>query len=135
MNEHLLQVAFRIWLIEIAVSAFNYFVLMNRVYEPKFGELRAHRIGMATRIAYIFAFAGLFVAIEGTVSTLGLIAVGGFWLALTLAFEWGGSLIIRRPVKEILIGWNINRGYMWPYVLAAYLLSPLIVGSIANAIP
>ena len=45
-----------------------------------------------------------------------------------LAFEWGGSLLIRRPVHEILIGWHIEHGYMWPYVLLTYLLSPLIIG-------
>ena len=45
-----------------------------------------------------------------------------------LAFEWGGSFFIRRPVHQILIGWQIERGYMWPYVLLTYLLSPLIVG-------
>ena len=43
-------------------------------------------------------------------------------------FEWGGSLLIRRPVREILIGWHIERGYLWPYVLLTYLLSPVIVG-------
>jgi hypothetical protein len=40
-----------------------------------------------------------------------------------------GSFLLRRPVHEILEGWHIERGYMWPYVLAAYFFSPLIVGS------
>jgi len=54
--------------------------------------------------------------------------VGILWSSLTLVFEWGGSFAIGRPVHEILVGWNIFRGYMWPYVLLAYLLSNLIVG-------
>ena len=54
MNTYLLMITFRVWFCEIAVSGFNYFVLMNRVYEPRVGELRAHRIGMTTRIVYIF---------------------------------------------------------------------------------
>ena len=37
-----------------------------------------------------------------------------------------------RPVDEILIGWNIFAGYLWPYVLLTYLLSPLIVGTILH---
>lgn len=49
-------------------------------------------------------------------------------MMLWLAFEWTGSLLTRRPVHEILEGWHIERGYMWPYVLLAYLFSPLIVG-------
>jgi hypothetical protein len=43
-------------------------------------------------------------------------------------FEWGGSFILRRSVEEILIGWSIFAGYIWPYVMLAYLLSNLIVG-------
>ena len=40
------------WAAEIAVSSFNYFVLVKRVYEPRVGSLRAHQIGMTTRIGY-----------------------------------------------------------------------------------
>jgi hypothetical protein len=47
---------------------------------------------------------------------------------MVLAFEWIGSFLIRRPVTEILMGWHVERGYMWPFVLLTYLLSPLIVG-------
>jgi len=32
-------------------------------------------------------------------------------------------------VEEILVGWNIWEGYIWPYVLLAYLSSNLIVGT------
>ena len=53
LNTYLLMITFRVWFLEIALSGFNYFVLMNRVYAPRVGELRAHRIGMETRIAYI----------------------------------------------------------------------------------
>jgi len=45
-----------------------------------------------------------------------------------LLFEWGGSLAIGRPVDEILIGWNVFVGYMWPYVLLTYLSSNIING-------
>lgn len=130
MNANLLRVAFWVWVAEIAASAFNYFVLMRRVYEPRFGALRAHQIGMATRIVYIFGFATFLLLFENDYCALDLVYIGLFWLGLTLVFEWGGSLLTRRPVHEILIGWHVNRGYLWPYVLAAYLLSPLIVGSL-----
>ena len=33
------QALFWVWVMEIAVSGFNYFYLMNRVYQPKFGLL------------------------------------------------------------------------------------------------
>ena len=47
---------------------------------------------------------------------------------MILAFEWIGSFIVRRPVQEILEGWHVERGYMWPYVLVTYLVAPLVVG-------
>ena len=129
MNAPLLKTAVRTWLMEIVVSGFNFFVLMNTVYEARWGVLRAHQIGMSTRIVYIFAFAYYLLRFVKEYDTRDLVHVGLLWLGLTLLFEWGGSLAIGRPVEEILIGWNIFVGYMWPYVLLAYLSSNLIVGT------
>lgn len=55
------QALFWVWVIEIAVSGFNYFYLMNRVYQPKYGELIAHQIGMSVRIVYILGFAAALI--------------------------------------------------------------------------
>ena len=57
---------------------------------------------------------------------------GAFWLLLWIAFEWIGSLLTRRRVQEILEGWQIENGYMWPYVLLTYFLSPLMIGLLLN---
>lgn len=130
MNTPLLKTAIRAWLMEILVSGFNFFVLMTLIYEPKRGTLTAHQIGMSTRIGYIFLFAYFLLRRVKRYETKDLIQVGFLWVGLTLLFEWGGSLAIGRPVEEILIGWNIFGGYMWPYVLLTYLLSNLIIGII-----
>lgn len=128
VSTHLLVITFRVWLIELAVSAVNYFVLMNRVYAPRVGALRAHQIGMATRIVYIFPFAYCLVRFAHVDRVSEYLLAGTYWLLLILAFEWIGSLILRRPVHEILEGWHVENGYVWPYVLLAYVLSPLVVG-------
>jgi hypothetical protein len=128
MNKHLLSAAFRVWLMETLVSGFNFFVLMGLIYEPAWGELVAHQVGMTTRIIYIFVFAYLLLRYAKEYETVDLVHVGLLWTLLELMFEWGGSLLIGRPVEEILVGWNIFAGYMWPYVLLTYLLSNLIVG-------
>ena len=128
MNMLLLKTAARVWLMKILVSGFNYFVLMNMIYEPIFGELAAHRMGMSTRIVYIFAFAYALLRYVKQWRVADLIHVGLLWLGLTLLFEWGGSLATGRPVDEILVGWNISRGYMWPYVLMAYFSSNPVIG-------
>jgi len=131
-TSHALVITFRVWLIEIPIAAVNAFVLMDRVYAPRVGGLRAHQIAMATRIGYV-AMLGLVVAHFADERRVApLMYAGLFWMGLWLAFEWGGSLLIRRPVREILIGWHVERGYMWPYVLVAYLLSPLVAGLLTH---
>ncbi|MFW9910407.1 MAG: hypothetical protein ACFFEF_17765, partial [Candidatus Thorarchaeota archaeon] len=112
------------------VSGFNFFVLIGLIYEPAWGTLIAHQIGMTTRIVYIFIFAFLLLRYVKNYETKDLVHVGLLWLGLELLFEWGGSFLIGTPVEEILIGWNIFAGYMWPYVLLTYLFSNLIVGVI-----
>jgi hypothetical protein len=91
-----------------------------------------YQIGMSSRIVYISIFAYSLLRYVKEYEIKDLIHVGILWLGLTLAFEWLGSLALGRPVEEILVGWNIFAGYMWPYVLLAYLLSPLIVGAILH---
>jgi hypothetical protein len=132
MNKRLLKISIRVWLVEILISGFNFFVLMNLIYEPSWGVLVAHQIGMSTRILYIFILAYFLLRYVKDYETKDLVHVGIMWLALTLVFEWGGSFIIRRPVSEIVVGWNIFAGYMWPYVLLAYLSSNFIVGMLLN---
>ena len=132
MNTHLLMITFRVWFLEIALSGFNYFVLMKRVYEPRVGELRAHRIGMTTRIAYVPVFAYFLVKFAHVDSAPEYLLAGTYWLLMVLAFEWIGSFIQRRPVHEILEGWHVEKGYMWPYVLLTYFLSPLVVGLVLH---
>jgi len=132
VNTPLLKTAIRVWLMEILVSGFNFFVLMNLIYAPMWGVLVAHQIGMSTRIVYIFIFAYFLLRSVKQYETRDLIHVGILWLGLTLTFEWAGSLAIGRSVEEILVGWNIFAGYMWPYVLLTYLLSNLVVGTILH---
>lgn len=126
---YLLMITFRAWLVEIPVAAFNAFVLMDRVYAPRVGALTAHQIGMATRIAIALLLAYFIAYFAREYTARSLLLAGLFWMTLWLVFEWGGSLLIGRPVQEILVGWHVERGYMWPYVLLTYLLAPLLVGS------
>ena len=117
---------------ETLVSGFNFFVLMGLIYEPRWGELVAHQIGMSTRIIYIFVFAYFMLRYAKKYKIKDLMVIGFLWLALELLFEWGGSLAIGRSIQDILIGWNIFNGHMWPYVLLAYLLANLIVGAVLH---
>ncbi|WXG39691.1 MAG: hypothetical protein WED07_02470 [Candidatus Freyarchaeum deiterrae] len=128
MNKPLMRNAGGFWLLNIPISGFNFFVLMNLVYEPILGKLVAHQIGMSTRIVYVCVLAYFLLRRVKEYETKDLILAGLLWLGLTLLFEWGGNLLLGLPVQEILVGWNIFAGYMWPYVLLTYSLSPIVVG-------
>ena len=131
-TSYALMITFRVWLVEIPVAAFNAFVLMDRVYAPRVGAVRAHRLAMSTRIGWIVALGFAIAHFAAPHPASALLAAGLFWMGLWLLFEWAGSLLIRRPVHEILIGWHLERGYMWPYVLLAYALSPLLAGAVLD---
>jgi len=129
-NYPLMRRAMYVWFVEVGLSFFNFSVLMNLVYEPRWGSLIAHQIGMSTRIIYVFLLAFFIVRGSKEYSTRDLFFLGLFWMVAWLVIEWGGSLIMGRPVSEIVVGWNIVKGYMWPYVLLTYLTSSLIIGSL-----
>ena len=88
MNTAFLKLGVRVWLIETIVSGFNFFVLMGLFYEPLWGELEAHQIGMSTRILYIFVFAYFMLRYAKKYETKDLVIVGFLWLGLELLFEW-----------------------------------------------
>ena len=127
---YLLMTTFRVWLAEIPLAALNAFVLMDRVYVPRVGQLHAHQIAMATRMVLALVLAVVIVRVAHAHGAghdpRSLLLAGLFWMGLWLAFEWVGSLLIGRPVQEILVGWHLERGYLWPYVLLTYLLAPLL---------
>jgi hypothetical protein len=121
---------FRVWLAEIPLAAVNAFVLMDHVYAPRVGTLHAHQVAMVTRIVLALALAVVIVRVahahDAGHDPRSLLLAGLFWTGLWLTFEWVGSLLIGRPVQEILVGWHVERGYLWPYVLLTYLLAPLL---------
>jgi hypothetical protein len=127
-NYPLMRRAMWFWFLDVGLSFFNFSVLMNHLYEPRWGSLITHQIGMGTRIVYVFLL--VFLILRGIKEYIkrDLLILGLFWMASWLVIEWPGSLLMGRPVSEIVVGWNIVKGYMWPYVLVTYLTSPFIIG-------
>ena len=130
LNRPFLAIAFRVWLTEIVISGLNFFILIGLIWDPLFGELTSHQIGMTTRIAYIFGLSYLFLRSNPSYTKRDLVHAGMLWLSCTLAFEWLGSTLIQgRSVDDILTGWHVWEGYMWPCVLVAYTSANYIVGT------
>lgn len=80
------------------------------------------------RIFTICVFAYLLLRQVKVWTTKDLFQVGVLWLTLTLVFEWVGSIAMGRSIEDILVGWNVFNGHMWPYVLLTYFSSNLVIG-------
>jgi hypothetical protein len=76
LNNVLVRRAMFFWFIEIGLSAINFFVLINLVYEPRWGDLIAHQIGMSTRIIYIFVLVYFLLRSVKQYSSKDLLLVG-----------------------------------------------------------
>jgi hypothetical protein len=116
MNTRLLKVGIRVWLIETLISGFNFFVLMNLIYEPRWGALVAHQIGMSTRIVYIFVLAYFLLRYVKQYNTKDLILIGLVWLGLEEIFEWGGSFLLGLYVALCNVDVSVGKSDCWPGV-------------------
>ena len=90
-------------------------------------EHRAHQLSCATGIA---AFAAYFSALQRRwpLPTRGeALGVGASWLALTVAFELGfGRTVAKLSWQELLADYRLDRGRLWPLVLAWIAAGPAV---------
>jgi hypothetical protein len=55
------------------------------------------------------------------------LAVGAFWLALTLGFEFlVGHFVLRKSWQALLADYDVSRGRIWALVLLVTALAPLV---------
>ena len=63
----------------------------------------------------------------GRLRRLQAICIGLFWLCLTLAFEFGfGRLVLHRPWEKLFEAYTFKNGDLWPLVLLATLIAPIL---------
>lgn len=92
---------------------------------PALGSFGAFIASGALLSACIFAVAWLAAPWYGRLSSTQWFLVGLFWLALTLAFEFGfGRLVQGKSWSELWEAYTFAGGNIWPLVLVVALLSP-----------
>lgn len=103
-------------------------VTRELAYKERVGELTAHQISTASAIAL---FAGYFWILgrRWPIPTRRTaLAIGGTWLVLTVAFEFGfGHYVDRKSWSELFADYNVAEGRSWPFVLAWLSVGPLAV--------
>lgn len=92
------------------------------------GERSGHAASGATAVA---AFAGYFTALERRwpiPSQREALTIGGAWLAMTVAFEFGfGRAVAKQSWKQLLADYDLRAGRTWPLVLAWIAVGPAVV--------
>jgi hypothetical protein len=119
--------AFLAWLVILAFAIANG-ALREIVLAPRLDATTAQLVSGALLILGIFAVS--FVLVPGLHATSRgqLLRVGVCWMVLTLAFEIAFGRLQGRSAAELLAAYTFRGGNLWPLVLVATLLAPLLVG-------
>jgi hypothetical protein len=119
-----------VWL-GILVLAIGNGALRESIISPRTGPQIGHVLSTVLLCLLIVAaawFAMPWIA-PGTRSQA--LAIGGWWLLLTLSFEFlAGHYLFGDPWKKLFADYNIARGRIWLLVPMVTLLAPVLVQSL-----
>jgi hypothetical protein len=117
------------WLVFLVLAIVNGSA-RNFLYAKKTGEHKGHVISSLIAISYILAGTYLFVNAVASVATLtDLLLVGGFWLTVTVVFEFGfGHYVMKHSWSHLLADYNLLKGRLWSLVLLTSFVAPVFWG-------
>ena len=129
MNALIFLYAFGVWVIFGILVIING-VIRNKVYATKIGEYPGHVVSTIIAICFIVVGTYLFLRfMKIDYSSVALLLIGGFWVILTVLFEFiFGHYVIGNPWQKLLADYNILKGRLWSLFLLAELISPLLIG-------
>lgn len=115
-----------VWLGLVALAVANG-SLRTLVLNPRLGERAGHIISTLLLCLLVLAAASLTIRWIGPSSRADLLWVGGFWLALTIAFEFlAGHYLFRNFWIKLLAEYNVLQGRIWVLALTTTFLAPLL---------
>ena len=108
-------------------------IAREATYSKRLGNQTAHQVSTGTAIA---AFAAYFCLLERR-WPIGdrreALVIGGAWLGLTVAFEFGfGRAVAKQTWRELLADYNLAAGRTWPLVLAWIAAGPAVVDELKH---
>jgi hypothetical protein len=116
---------FVIWFV-IALAAVVNGAAREKYLRPRFGETTGHILSTVILCAVILLFSYLTVGWIGPQTRQEAFLLGGFWVALTLAFEFlAGHYLFGNSWEKLVADYNLFRGRVWLLVVVTTLLVPL----------
>jgi len=93
---------------------------------PRFGDPVGRALSTVILCALVYLTTWLTIGWIHPTRTGEALGIGGFWLALTLGFEFlAGHYLFRKPWAVLLEDYDLSRGRIWVAVLIVVLLAPL----------
>ena len=92
---------------------------------PRLGERAGHALSTLMLSAGILAVSWLTIGWLRPADPGGALALGGLWVALTLAFEFlAGHYAFKSPWSKLLADYNVLRGRIWILVVLTTGMAP-----------
>ncbi len=131
MDAKLLLYSLLVWFIFVAAAIGNG-ILRESLIRPRVGAYAGHVISTFILMAVILGVTYVFISsLKIPYSTGDLLLIGGYWLLLTVAFEFiFGHFVVGHSWSTLLADYNILKGRLWSFVLAATFLAPWLAGSV-----
>ena len=126
--------ALAVWLL-IIVAETVHGVIRGVFLAPMVGDLRARQIGVVIGSLIIVAIATASIRWINAASAKALVAIGGLWLALTLAFEIVfGRYVAGASWERLLADYDPAQGGFLALGMLVLALSPLIAARLRGVI-
>ena len=116
------------WFLLVILAILNGFIRQKFII-PKVGDRKAHIIGTIIFLIVQFIVIFVYIKLVSANRILDLLAIGFFWLMLTILFEFGfGHYIMKHPWSKLLADYNIFKGRIWVLVLINNIFAPVFSG-------
>jgi hypothetical protein len=130
MDTKIFLYAFGMWFLFVIAAILNGAFRVAFV-TPRVGEHAGHVISTFIFMGVILTGTYLFLgSLNVDPSRSDLLFIGGFWLTMTILFEFiFGHYVMGHPWGTLLADYNIFKGRVWILVLITTFLAPLFVGT------
>ena len=124
--------SFCVWLVFLATAILNGWI-REQYLENLVPPLAAHQLSTLLLCCAIFVLTVAFIHLQRIADNSALLAIGLFWVCLTVTFEFlFFHFIAGIPWPVLLADYNILEGRVFSLVLITTLVSPLIAGRLCS---
>lgn len=96
-------------------------------YKKYLGELRAHQLSTLTLFIFFTVYIRFVIKKYPPASSAIAMALGLYWMLLTLAFEFGFGRMRGNSWEKLLADYNIAAGRIWVLIPLFLLIAPYII--------